>query len=275
MVLDVYDSAVATRLISRFLAAFAIMPGIAAAIGGGLVQWLNWESCFYFLAFFGMVMLILVSRLPETAPSIDPKAFLLKTIVANYRSKFTNRRLLVCGFLVGSGTAIVYLFAARAPFIGIELMGMRPDVFGFFNCIPSLGMLIGSVSTGWMIQKMAPFPLLRLGILMGFGLSCAMLLAFSLFYPSVGSLFILVSLIYIVDAWVFTMGSSLGLTTAKNKSNASAVFNCLNIGSALIVVLLSEWIYPEAAIVLPLAMVLLFGVMFSLYIILKGLKPSV
>lgn len=275
MVLDVYDSATATRLISRFLAAFAIMPGIAAAIGGALVQWLNWESGFYFLAFFGAVMLIFVSRLPETSHTRDPNALHFRAILANYRAKLKNRRLVLCGFLVGSGTAVIYLFAARAPFIGIELIGMRPDVFGLLNCIPSFGMLIGCFSTAWMMKRLSPFPLLRLGILTCFGLALAMLLAFTFSRPSIASLFIPVSLIYIADAWVFTMGSSLGLTTAKNKSNASAVFNFLNIGSALTAVLLSEWIYPEVPIVLAIAMLLLFVIMALLYIPLKKFEASV
>lgn len=272
MVLDVYDSAKATRLISRFLVAFAIMPGIASAIGGGLVQWLNWESCFYFLALFGLVMLFFVSRLPETSHARDRKALKIREIFSDYRSKFTNSRLLLCGFLVGPGTAVVYVFAARAPFIGIDLIGMRPDTFGLLSCIPSIGMLIGSFSTTWMMKRFALFPLLRLGIWACFFIALIMFIAFAVFSPSIGSLFILISLIYIADAWVFTIGSSMGLTTAKNKSNASAVFNCLNIGTALIAVLLSEWLYPQVAIVLPISMLFLFGVMVIIYFPLKRIS---
>ena len=270
MVLDRYDSKAATQYISKFLAAFAIMPGIASAIGGALVQRFEWESCFYFLSFFGLCLLLLVTRLPETALSIDRKALNFKAIIHGYRLKLKNHRLLLSGALVGSGTAVIYVFAARAPFIGIQLIGMDPEFFGLLNCIPSLGMLIGAFSTSWMIRRFSEFPLLRLGIVFCLIPTCGMILSF-LFLPlSFWSLFIPVSLIYIADAWVFTMGSSLGLMSAKNKSNASAVFNCLNIGTAWIALLISEWIYPETAIALPIAIALLFSVTFFLYFRLKS-----
>ncbi len=258
IVLDVYDSLTATRMISKFLAAFAIMPGVAIAIGGSLVQWMNWESCFYFLALFGAVMLVFVSRLPETAPSIDIRSLDFLSILEGYRLKLKNKRLLLSGILVGCGTAVIYVFAARAPFIGINLIGMRPDTFGFFNFIPSLGMLIGSFLSTWLVKRYSPFPLLRAGIWICFVLALGMLGLFIFFGPSIWSLFFPIALMYAADALVFTTGSSLGLTSAKNKSNASAIFNFLNIGMALVGVLVSEWVYPEVAVVLPIAAIVLF-----------------
>ena len=274
MVLDVYDSLNATRMISKFLAAFAIMPGIAIAIGGVLVQWMNWESCFYFLAFFGAVMLFFISRLPETASVIDKKTLNFRSILLGYREKLKNKRLLLCGVLVGCGTAVIYVFAARAPFIGISLIGMRPDVFGIFNFIPSIGMLLGSFLAAKLVKKHSLLSLLSLGIWGCFVLSLSMSSAFLFLSPTAWSLFLPVALIYLVDSLIFTSGSSLGLMTAKNKSNASAVFNFLNIGTALLAVLLSEWIYPEVAIVLPISIAILFAAMLFLYTSLKKLKNA-
>ncbi|MES2121598.1 MAG: MFS transporter [Chlamydiota bacterium] len=78
MIADVYDQTASTKMISKTLMAFAIMPGIAIAIGGAITEYINWQSCFYFLALFGVVTLWFVSRLPETAPSIDLSALKLR-----------------------------------------------------------------------------------------------------------------------------------------------------------------------------------------------------
>jgi MFS family permease len=67
MVSDTLEQADATRMISRFTLAFAVVPGFGIAIGGLLTAWFNWESCFYFLALFGAFVLYLSTKLPETA----------------------------------------------------------------------------------------------------------------------------------------------------------------------------------------------------------------
>ncbi len=54
-------------MISKVLIAFAIMPGIAVAIGGWLTEMFNWESCFYFLILFGFFYLGAGNLLAETS----------------------------------------------------------------------------------------------------------------------------------------------------------------------------------------------------------------
>ncbi len=127
MVADTYDQTAATRIISRFVLAFAVMPGIAIAIGGLLTQWFDWESCFYFLALFGLFMLYLCKRLPETAKSIDRGHLKMGAVIEGYRSTLKNKILVICSFMMGCGGAIIYIFASKSPFIGITLIGLTPD----------------------------------------------------------------------------------------------------------------------------------------------------
>lgn len=270
MVLDVCDGAQASRMISRFLVAFAVMPGVATTIGGFLVAWLNWESCFYFLALFGILMLIFISRLPETSSRVDRSALNFSSIIHEYRLKFKDSRLILSGFLVGTGTAVIYIFAARAPFIGMKVLGLPADHFGILNMIPSLGMLLGSFLVTSFMSRYKEIQILKSGIAMCFLIAILILGCFIFLPLSVWVLFIPVAFIYIADAFVYTAGSSLGLTGAKNKANASAVFNFLNIGTALLGLLLSQWIYPDTPIAFPLFLVILFVVMVLLY---QKLKP--
>lgn len=270
MVLDVYDAQTAPRYIARFLIAFAIMPGIATAIGGLLVQWFAWESCFYFLALFGMVMFGVVARLRETSSAQDLQELNWARVFSSYRKKLQNKPLVLCALIVGSMTGIVYVFAARAPFIGINLLEMSPAMFGVFNCLPSIGMLLGSFSTVWMMKKVpSARTLMGIGIAGAAFFALCMLLGFVFLSPSIALLFIPMSLLYIPDAWVFTTGPSLGLMTVRDKSNASAVYNFINIGMALLATLFAEKIYPESAVSLPCIMVALFCLVSVLYCFVK------
>jgi Bcr/CflA subfamily drug resistance transporter len=272
MVADSYEQSEATKIISRFVLAFAIIPGIGIAMGGWLSQRLNWESCFYFLAIFGAVMLALAKRLPETAKSIDRSALSLPAIIEGYRAKLNNKRLITSSLIMGCGAAIIYIFASKAPFIGINIIGLSPDKFGAYNLVPPIGMILGSFLAAALIGRFQVLNLLFGGISASLLATLTMLIPFAIFAPTSASLFFPMVLIYLAQATVYANVSSYGLSTAKNKSNASAVLNFINISTAVIAVLLSEFIFPESALALPLFFVFFFCLMLLLCFRLKKLS---
>jgi hypothetical protein len=98
-----------------------------------------------------------------------------------------------------------------------------------------------------------------------------MLIPFAVSGPTAFSLFIPMALIYLAQAIGYANISSYGLSTAQNKSNASAVFNFLNISTIVISVFLSELIFPESPLSLPLFFLFFFGLMLFLWTRLKKL----
>ena len=272
MIADTYNQTSATKMIARMLIAFAVMPGLAVAIGGVLTQFLNWESCFYFLALFGAFMLWLSTKLPETAKTLDLSALNLSSIFHGYALKFKNKRLVISGLMMGCGSAVIYIFAAKAPFIGINLMGLSPGMFGAYNVIPLVGMLLGALLSARLAGK---FPVLRLlltGVVASFIATFTMLIPFSVGTIHPFSLFFPMFLIYIAESLVFANVSSFGLAHAKNKSNGSAVLNFINLGITVIAVLLLEFIYPESALLMPLSFLILFCMMLLLWLRLRKLS---
>jgi DHA1 family bicyclomycin/chloramphenicol resistance-like MFS transporter len=103
MIADSFEQVAATRMISKIIIVFAIMPGIAVAIGGWITHYLNWESCFYFLVLFSFVVFYLATRLPETAKFLDRKALNFSSIIHGYGVKFKNPRILLSGIMMGCG----------------------------------------------------------------------------------------------------------------------------------------------------------------------------
>ena len=252
MVADTHEPAEATRMISRFTLAFAVIPGFGVAIGGLLTDWIHWESCFYFLALFGALMLFLSTRLPETAPLIHRDHLKLSAILEGYLLKLKNRRLILCSFMMGCGGAIIYIFASKAPFIGISLMGIEPDIFGLYSLIPSLGMILGSFLSSSLIGRFSQPNLILSSTLAAILGTLSMLIPFAFSEPTTLSLFLPMVVIYLFQSVSFANVASYGLSTAKNKSNASAIFNFINISTIVLSVLLAEYIFPESAPALPL-----------------------
>ena len=84
LVADCYTSEESTNIISHLMIAFAITPGLGVALGGLLTQHLGWQSCFYFLALYGIFLFCLAYRMPETAATIDRNALKFSNITDKY-----------------------------------------------------------------------------------------------------------------------------------------------------------------------------------------------
>ncbi len=274
MIGDVYKQTEATKKISQVMIAFAIMPGVAIAIGGWITQYINWESCFYLLALFGAFILWLSTRLPETAKSLNPNALNLTSILRGYSAKFMNQRLVISALMLGCGTAVVYVFAAKAPFIGISLIGLTPDVFGTYNLIPLVGMVLGSLASAKLAGRFSVSTLLISGIGACLLATFTMLIPFSLGIFTPWTLFFPMALIYLMEGVVYANASSFGMASAKNKSNGSAVLNFINLSTTAAAVLAAEFIYPESPLLLPLFFVVFFLLMILLWFRLRKLQRS-
>lgn len=272
MIADVYNQTEATKKISRIMISFAIMPGVAVAIGGWLTEYFSWPSCFYFLALFGLFMLFLVARLPETAQSLDRNALQVKSILHGYGLKFKSERIVISGLLMGCGSAVVYIFASKSPFIGINLIGLEPVVFGTYNLIPLIGMVLGTVLAAKLAGRISVLNLLFIGALGSFLTTFAMFIPFSMGLLNVWTLFIPMVFIYLVEAMVYANASSFGLAHAQNKSNGSAVINFINLSATVLAVLFAEFIYPESAIVMPISFLIAFFFMILLGLRLRRLE---
>ncbi len=272
MIADVYNQTQATKKISRIMISFAIMPGVAVAIGGWLTEFLSWPSCFYFLALFGLFMLFLATRLPETAQSLDRNALQVKSILEGYGLKFKSERIVISGLLMGCGSAVVYIFASKSPFIGINLIGLEPVVFGAYNLIPLIGMVLGTVLAAKLAGRISVLNLLFIGALGSFLTTFAMFIPFAMGLLNVWTLFIPMVFIYLVEAMVYANASSFGLAHAQNKSNGSAVINFINLSATVLAVLFAEFIYPESAIVMPISFLIGFFIMILLGLRLRRLE---
>ncbi|MBS0605655.1 MAG: multidrug effflux MFS transporter [Parachlamydiales bacterium] len=271
MIADAFDQTAATKTISKLLLSFAVMPSLAIGIGGWLTQRFEWQSCFYFLVFFSFASLFLVARLPETAPSLDPQALRLPSIIAAYRAKLSNARLVTSGLIMGCGTAVIYIFASKAPFIGIKLIGLNPEQFGLYNFIPLIGMVSGSLLGSRLAGRFSLINLLGGGIIGTLIATMTMLVPFATGLVTTWTLFVPMVLIYIAESVIYAHISSFALTGAKNKSNASAVLNWINMSVAVIAVLLAEFIYPEDALIMPVSFAFFFLVMLLLWFRLRKL----
>ncbi len=262
---DVYQGEKATKKIAHLSLSFAIGPAIAIALGGFLTSYYGWESCFYFLTGYSILLLFLTSLLPETAEKLDRQALSFSKVREGYRRKLKNRMLVTSALLMGCVTSFVYLFASEAPFIGIDVIGLQADTYGLLNFIPPVGMIAGSMLSHALAgKKEAPYAIM-LGIAIMFFSSAAMFLLFLLGKISAWSLFLPMPFVYVGTSLVFSNSSALAMTHAKDKSNASAMMNFINLSITVIALFVIGSI-PTSVFTLPV----IFMVIAFLMVFLKN-----
>ncbi|MDF2866718.1 MAG: bcr [Gammaproteobacteria bacterium] len=247
---DVYPQQQATRIISYLILAFAITPGLGVSLGGVLVEQISWQSCFYVLAGYGVLLLWLCSRLPETAVSLDSQALNARLILRSYLKQLGNLQLINCALLVGCGTAIVYIFASLAPFLAIDVLRLNPSQYGLYNLLPPIGMLLGSVAAMYLVEKLSAEQTIGLGLAVAL-LGETIMFGASLWgYLSATVLFLPMIIIYAGLSLVFANAASMATSQATNKAYASAMMNFINMSFSVVCVFLVGWLPSNSMLIL-------------------------
>jgi DHA1 family bicyclomycin/chloramphenicol resistance-like MFS transporter len=183
------------------------------------------------------MLLFLVTRFTETQPILNLQALKIKTLVHEYGEQFKNRQLLAGGLLMGSTTSFVYVFAALAPFIAINMFGMNSAQYGIFNILPPFGLAMGGLVSAQLTKIYSLQTMIRAGIV----IICAGVIAIFplnlMHFPILYSLFLPMMFVYFGLCFIMASASTLGMSHVTDKAHGSAVMNFINVGMTTIIVL--------------------------------------
>lgn len=150
IITDVYKPDDRARAFSLIMLVMGIAPVLAPSFGSFFVEYLNWESIFYFLAFFsGLVSLLIFFFLPETSVYTYTDKLKIKRIAKDYKQVIKNKTFFL--YTMGGSIANSMLFAyiASASFIFLTYYGLDKKTFSILFAINALGMISGSYINGW------------------------------------------------------------------------------------------------------------------------------
>jgi MFS family permease len=263
---ETYEPAIAGQKLSYLMIAFAIAPGLGVMLGGILNTYFGWTSTFYAGAVYGVILLLLTMRLPETKKTLELDALQFKHLIEAYVSQFKNLQLISGGLLMGGATCFVYIFAALAPFIAIDMLHMSSTSYGTANLLPPIGLVLGSLFSAQLAKSYQAKSIIRLGIVIAILGSIAMLLFTLLSLPALMMIFIPMMLCYFGLALVFANTSTIAMSNVSDKAHGSAVMNFTNMGLVTIVVL-SLGLLPTGILLIPIAYILICATMFILFLL--------
>ncbi len=252
MIGDAFEQAEATQKVALANLAFAIAPGLSVAIGGVLTTYFGWQACFYALIAYSGLVFTLALFLPETASHLDPKALNFTKIIETYQRKFKNRKLVYSALSFGCVSSLLYLFSTLAPFLGISQIGLSPEAYGFWNFVPPMGLLFGSLASHWLSTRKSKLSAIRLGSAIATIVSLVILIFFATGHLNAWTLFLPAPFLYFGSSLVFSNASTLAMEHVQDKSNGSAVMSFLNMSLATLAVLFAQSLASPAPIVMPL-----------------------
>lgn len=227
----------ASQTLSYLMIAFAITPGLSVMLGGILTSYFDWTSTFYAGAIYGVVLILLVTQLPETKKHLDLDALKINHLLHAYTAQFKNFQLISGGLLMGGATCFVYVFAAIAPFIAMDILAMDPKTYGTANLIPPIGLVLGSLLSAQLVKKYPNKWIINAGIMITLIGSLLMYWLLTLNISAFISLFIPMMICYFGLSLVFANASIIALAHVTDKAHGSAVMNFINMGSVTLVVL--------------------------------------
>lgn len=266
---DYYYEVEARRIFGYLMFAFAIIPGIAVMVGGVIVQFLTWQSCFYFMLLYGLVLLIPTILLPETNLLPDMNALKYQHVFKNYVNQFKLRKLVAFSIIPGFSSACIYVFGAEGPFIGIHLLKIEPAVYGFLALTPYLGVLIGSVLSV-RTSHLNVYFMLKLAFLLELIGSLLLLILFSVHWISLWTMLIPMGLFCIGHPIIASGGLSFATQQTQDKGNGSAVSNFFAVGVTVILTVMLTVLHTHSPIVLPA--ILLMGLILMAITYAWGVK---
>lgn len=184
VVRDYLDGDDAQRLMSQISMIFGVAPAIAPVIGGWLLGWSDWRGIFWFLAAFGVFLLVLtMGWLPETHPPARRLPLHPLGLAKGYGEILSNHRfrLLALAGTLNFGALFVYIASAPAFVLDLLHLGERDFVWFFAPTIG--GMMLGAFVSGRAAGRMSGPRLVEWGFACG-GAAALYNIFYNLLFPA-------------------------------------------------------------------------------------------
>jgi MFS family permease len=272
---DYYPPSQTSKVFAMMTIAFAIFPALGTLVGGLLVEYISWQSCFYAVLMYTLIVLGLIFLLPETSKSKDHHALKLSKLLKNYGSMLTHKTLMLHAVIYGISTACIYIFIAEGPFVGINAIGLSPGEYGLLLMLPYTFSFAGSLAARHIDKILSQRRILFFGWILEIAAALCLLLFFITGQITVLTFIIPMCGFMFAHPIVLTHSTSIAMASVTDRSNASAVFSAVFMFPAFVATGILNILPTHAPIVLPLLFLVSLVIYGTCYYVAHGKKPHV
>jgi DHA1 family bicyclomycin/chloramphenicol resistance-like MFS transporter len=165
MVRDTAEGVAGAKAMSWVALAIGVAPATAPFIGGFLTAWFGWRSTFIFTAVVARSTLIFVlATLEETLPPFLRKPPHPGALIGIYGRLASNPRFVGYSLIVSFASGAMQAYLTSTPIVFIILMGVSPEVFGFYIMIMPTLYLVATVTARRLMNRMSLDNIILLGV---------------------------------------------------------------------------------------------------------------
>jgi DHA1 family bicyclomycin/chloramphenicol resistance-like MFS transporter len=157
MVRDLFGGLPLVRMLSRLALVNGLAPILAPVIGAQLLIILDWRGIFYFLAGYGIVVVLstfffIVETLPP-ARRVDTGH---ATVRERYRSVLTDRTFVGVAIISAMTFSGLFAYLSSSSFLFQEIYGLNPQEFGLLFAVNSIGVVLGVQASARLAKYFGP-----------------------------------------------------------------------------------------------------------------------
>lgn len=230
----------AKRAMSGAIVSFTFGIGLAVTIGGIVTQYLHWQDCFWILFIHGLLMFIFTWQFPETLK--QPRPLHPLALLSGYLHALKSAQLIIFSLVIGLCSAVGYCYSAAAPIIAQSILNLSPSQYGYWNLINMAGML----GSGFLSVYLTKYYDGKKILLFSLSMIVPCILSLILFalanQPNAIWFFMTTMLLYLFSGLLFPSASFFASNAIKDKANASSMMSFINMGSAMLSVVIMGYL---------------------------------
>lgn len=164
IVRDRYDGNRAAQVMSALAGAMAVVPLIAPSVGVLILQVYPWPAVFVALAVFALLILIALTRLPESAPTTGVEKLTLASVLRAFSAMLSRREFLGYQMAGSFSFAALFCYLSTVAFFLPDVFGIPTALFGYAFAMTVLGFMTGSLINARVVMRYGLDRTLRAGL---------------------------------------------------------------------------------------------------------------
>jgi len=220
IITDVFRPEQRAKAFSLVMTVLGVAPIISPTLGSFFVASYNWESIFYALTCYGIILLFLVFFfLPETVLYNTGKQLNGKLAMKNYGKVIRNKTFSFYALSGSLANSVIFAFVAASPAIFMGFYKIPPKKFALLYGISAAGAMAGNYLNGILVKKIYFKKMMFVGSIALLGLTTAFTIA-TYFHRYIQYEYVVIALFFIL--------LSVGLIYPNTVTSALSPFKILS-----------------------------------------------
>ncbi|UTH13970.1 multidrug effflux MFS transporter [Macrococcus equipercicus] len=218
---DLYKGKALTKFMSMLMLVNGLAPILAPIIGGIILRFSVWQTVFYILAGYGILMFLLSTMLKESLPKTSRQNARISSIFIDFKALLSNRKFVVLLVLQSLTYGVLFSYIAGSPFITQKIYRISPQQFSLMFAVNGIGLILFSQFTARLVDRMPEGAILKLGQNIQFiGMIATVIVL--MFHMPVWLLFSALFLLIAPVSMIGTTGFSLAMQVQRQGAGSAA-----------------------------------------------------